>query len=106
MAGDTTMSSSGSRRRRAPRRRCRQLGDALAAAAVLLGQVDAEEAGVAAGLPQLGGLLAGAGLLHVVVWPKLRTPACRPTAQELLLLALDEVHGCSPCGQMREWLFT
>jgi hypothetical protein len=54
MAAETRMSSSGLADDR-------ELGDAASAAPVVLGQVDAEEAQVGDGLPQLLGLLAAPG---------------------------------------------
>ena len=59
----------------------REVADAAAPAAVLLGDVDAEVAVLADLQPQLGGLLAGAGLLGEVVAAVLRWPASRTAAR-------------------------
>ena len=67
-----------------------ELGEAAAAPAVLLGDVDADEPGVAEGLPQLGAGAAGGGVFGVVArartwWrcrpPRPAGPGARPVRQ-------------------------
>ena len=67
IAGETTIISSAQPAAASSSIDERQLVHAGAAAAVLLGQVDAEEAELAGLVPQLVGVLAGARLLEVVV---------------------------------------
>ena len=67
MAGETTISSSGQPPADISSITMDELVHARAAAAVLLGQVHADEAEFACLLPQFVGVLAGARLLQVVV---------------------------------------
>src|SRR6478752_447479 len=77
----------------------RQLVHAGAAAAVLLGQVDPDEAEFACLVPQFVGVLAGARLLEVVVLPVVGGHGGDRLAQRLLFLGLDEAGHCeSPCS--------
>ena len=73
-----------------------QLVHARAAAAVLLGQVDPDEAEFACLTPQFGGVLAGAGLLQVVLLAVVGGQRGDGLAQRLLFVGLDEAHRYSP----------
>ena len=100
IAGETTINSSGAAVGRHLLHHQRQLVHARAAAAVLLGQVDADEAEFACLVPQFVGVLAGAGLLQVVVLAVVGGHRGDGLAQRLLLLGLDEAGLChrgSPC---------
>src|SRR4029434_6946514 len=73
-----------------------QLPAAHAPAAVLLGQVHAHEPGLADGLPQLGGLLAGPGLGREVVVTVVGGDLGHGLAEHDLLGRLTEVHRHPP----------
>ena len=82
-----------------------ELGQPGAAPAVLLGQVDAEEAVVAEGVPQLGGRLAGLGLADVVVGAELLGDGTHRLAQGPVLVGLGEVHaGSRGQGAVAVWV--
>ena len=73
----------------------RDVADAAAPAAVLLGDVDAEVAVLAHLQPQVGRLAAAAGLLGEVLAPVLRRQLRHLLAQLLALLGLAEARHCA-----------